>query len=97
MDAKTFNIQTPHDVGQFFFWIVFEQHINFHPDDSFGQYVDCNTHKPTFAPTVANYYDMTMQRCFLICDKFNRDIYEIAGRVLKLYHYCDCNDKLAGE
>lgn len=94
--SKTFNIQTPHDVAEFFFWIVFDRKINFHPDDSFGGYINVNTGKMSFEPTEANYYDMTMQRCFFICDEYRRDIYEIATRVLQLYHYCDRNDKLAG-
>ena len=29
------------------------------------------------------------------CEKYDRDIYEIASRVFKLYHYCDGNDTLA--
>lgn len=94
-EIKKFNIQTPADVGKFFIWIVFEKHINFHPDDSFGDYESMETHEPTFSPMAANYYDKTMQRCFDICEKYDRDIYRLAQLVMGMYCYCDCNDTMA--
>ena len=94
-DIQKFNIQTPADVGKFFIWIVFEKHINFHPDDSFGNYENNETHEPTFSPMAANYYDKTMQRCFDICEKYDRDIYKLAQLVMGTYCYCDCNDTMA--
>lgn len=94
-DIQKFNIQTPADVARFFIWIVFEKHINFHPDDSFGDYENNKTHEPTFSPVAANYYDKTMQRCFDICEKYDRDIYKLAQLVMGMFCYCDCNDTMA--
>ena len=94
-DIQKFNIQTPVDVGKFFIWIVFEKRINVHPDDPFGDYVSMETHEPTFSPMAANYYDKIMQRCFDICEKYDRDIYRLARLVMGMYCYCDCNDTMA--
>lgn len=92
---KEFEIKSPEDVGRFFFWLVFDCKINFHPDDDFGQYENLETHEPTFSDGEARYYNYTMSECFDICEKHGRDIYAIANSVLKLYHYCDGNDTLA--
>lgn len=92
---KTFNISTPCDVADFFTWIVFNQKINFHPDDSFLIYVSYEDGTALFSPTMAEYYDKTMQSCFEVCKKYERDIYKIAQIVMGLYSYCDCNDEMA--
>ena len=92
---QTFNIQTPADVGKFFFWIVFEKHINFHPDDSFGEYENLETGEPTFSLEEMNYYDEVMRQCFDICEKYDRNIYKLAQLVMGTYCYCDCNDEMA--
>lgn len=94
-DIQEFNIQTPLDVGRFFAWIVFEKHINFHPDDSFGDYEDTETYEPLFSQETADYYDKTMRQCFDICEKYDRDIYEISRIVSGMYCYCTCNDEMA--
>ena len=94
-DIQTFDIQTPLDVGKFFIWIVFEKHINFHPDDSFLDYKNEETGEPTFSTMAANYYDMTMERCFHFYQKYGRDIYRLAQIVMGMYCYCDGNDTMA--
>lgn len=94
-DIQKFNIQTPLDVGKFFIWIVFEKHINFHPDDSFGEYENIDKDEPTFSLEEANYYDEVMRQCFVVCEKFERDIYKLAQLVMGTYCYCDCNDTMA--
>lgn len=92
---KEFEIKLPEDVGRFFFWLVFDRKVNFHPDEDFEEYEDLETHEYTFSDDEARYYNYTMSECFDVCEKYNRDIYEIATRVFKLYHYCDGNDTLA--
>lgn len=89
------NIQTPADVAKFFLWIVFEKHINFHPDDSFGEYENMVTGEPTFSPEEASYYDEVMRQCFDICENYDRDIYKLARLVMGMFCYCDCNDTMA--
>lgn len=94
MQTKGFQIETPHDVGQFFFWLVFDCRVNFHPDDNFYDYVDENRNQ-SFNDKQCDMYNEIMDKCFEICEKYHRDIYEIAMRVLQLFHYCDGNDTLA--
>lgn len=95
IETHDFEILYPEDVARFFMWLVFDCKINFHPDDDFEQYENMETHELTFSEDDARYYNYTMRECFDVCEKYNRSIYEIATRVLKLYHYCDGNDTLA--
>lgn len=92
---KQFEITLPEDVARFFLWLVFDRRLNFHPDDGFEQYQSYETHEPTFTAEEVAYYNNRMELCFNVCEKYKRDIYEIAIRIFKLYHYCDCNDSLA--
>ena len=94
-ETKEFEIKTPLDVAKFFYWIVFEVGINFHPDDSFKDYVNYVTKEPTFTSEQADYYDEVMEKCFKVCKKKHRDIYQIALVVMGLFDYCDGNDILA--
>lgn len=96
MDFEQFKIEKPEDVGRFFFWLVFDCKVNFHPDDDFADYVSEATGEATFTKEQADMYDKVMDECFRVCEQYRRDIYEIAIRTFQLYHYCDCNDVLAG-
>ena len=92
---KGFNIKLPEDVAKFFFWLVFDCRINFHPDDDFEQYINTETKELTFSDDEAKYYNYTMSECFAVCKEYDRDIYKIALNVIGLFHYCDKNDTLA--
>ena len=94
-EMRTFNISTPFDVADFFMWIFFNQRINFHPDDSFSIYVNYDDDTAAFSPEMAEYYDQTMQSCFEVCKKYERDIYKISLIVAGLHSYCDGDDKMA--
>ncbi|MBQ8713107.1 MAG: hypothetical protein IJ551_09870 [Prevotella sp.] len=95
VETKDFTINLPEDVGRFFFWLVFDCKINFHPDDNFADYVCEATGETTFNDKQADMYNEVMDECFKVCEQYQRDIYEIAFRTFKLYHYCDGNDTLA--
>lgn len=95
MEIKNFTITTPHDVASFFVWIVFERGVAFHPDDPFSDYISLTDGARTFTDEEAAAYDRAMELCFDVCERYGRDIYEIAGMVLSLYHYCDCNDAMS--
>lgn len=84
----TAQINNSHDVARFFMWIVFDAKICFHPDDSFADY-------GIMSNSLAQKYDDKMNRCFEVCEAEERDIYEIANRVMGLFYYCDKNDALA--
>jgi len=88
------NIKTPQDVAKFFMELVFDRSINLHPDDDFFDYID-REGNPTFTEDEAKQLNKEMETSFKVCYEHKRDVYEIAGRVLSLYHYCDGNDILA--
>lgn len=90
----SFEIKTPADVAKFFFWIVFEKHIDFHPDDDFEEYVD-EDGEYVFSDEDAGYLTYTMSECFEVCKQYGRSIYHIACIVKGAFFYCDCNDDMA--
>ena len=96
IQTKDFEINHPKDVGRFFFWLVFDCKIYLHPEDNFADYVDMETGEPTFNDKQCDMYNEIMDECFEVCEKYNRDIFEIAMRVLRLHCYCDGLDALAG-
>ena len=95
METKDFQVKAPEDVAKFFFWLVFDCRLNFHPDDRFDNYVSIENGQQTFTDEQCAKYDKVMDDCFEVCEKHNRDIYEIASRVIALFYYCDGNDYLA--
>lgn len=94
---KKFQINTPHDIAVFFFWLAFEKRVGFHPDDSFFEYVNHQTRERSFTDEEAEEYNKTMDECRAVCEKYHSDIYEIAVRVLELFTYCDRNSEKADE
>ena len=95
IEIRDFTIKLPEDVGRFFFWLVFDCKVNFHPDDDFENYVCEKTGERTFTDEQCRRLNAVMEECFRVCEQYRRDIYEIGIRTFGLYHYCDCNDTLA--
>ena len=87
-------INTPQDVVNFFFHLVFEKKVNLDPDTNFHDYVDSDGNK-TFTDKQADQYEDDMNRSFEICEKNGLDTYKIAARILALHHYCDKNFAMA--
>lgn len=85
MERKEFKINNTEDVARFFFWIVFDARINFHPDDSFTDYISYETGEATFSREDALYYDTVMEKCFNVCKESGVDIYDISIEVFDLY------------
>lgn len=94
-EMKEFAIKLPEDVGRFFFWLVFDCKVNFHPDEDFENYVSEKTGERTFSDEQCRSLNAAMEESFKVCEQYQRDIYEIAIRTFGLYHYCDGNDALA--
>ena len=94
-DIKTFDINSVHDVAKFFLWVIFEKRVNFHPDDSFNDYISGDNGMPLFSEEEYWYYDSLMKRCFEVCEREGRDIYRIGMIVFGLEWYCQGNDELA--
>lgn len=74
---KQSHITSVEDVKDFFHFLVFEKHLNFHPDDSFeGQFASLTTAE-------AAEYDRLMDECFAVCEREDADIYEIGINEMK--------------
>lgn len=71
------HLMTVEDVQSFFRHLAFERKVNFHPDDSFEQYIDIDSHEPTFSEKECKLYNRLMDEPFDTCDKCNVDIYSI--------------------
>ncbi len=69
-------INTIDDVKMFAHQLLDEK-LNFHPDESFENYIDSKTHLPCYSAEEAQFRNHLMSRCFEVCDDFGVDIYEI--------------------
>ena len=76
-------IKTKDDVVKYFSYLVEEQHLNFHPDTDFSEYVLCETGESTFNDEEIRYHNSLMDACFSVCEKAGVDIYEIGLQILK--------------
>jgi hypothetical protein len=75
------NIQTEADIKTFFVWLVSDQHLNFHPDTSFENYVDYETDERIYTDEEARQLNTLMDKCFEI----KKDVHEIGIKVFKEY------------
>ncbi|RNI32243.1 hypothetical protein EFA69_02640 [Rufibacter immobilis] len=75
---ERFTIYSKEDIAAFFIFLTNELEVNFHPDDSFFDYVNIHTGEPTFTGEDAAKYDNIMQDCFDWCEANDEDIYLIA-------------------
>lgn len=65
------------DVEAFFHHIVYDRKVNFHPDDSFEDYIDILTKEASFTSDECNIYNRLMDEAFEVCECEGVDIYEI--------------------
>ncbi len=77
------NLTCMKDVETFFHHIVFERRVNFHPDDSFSEYVNYETQEPSFTKEEVMVYDRLMDEAFAVCEKAGADIYGIGLQELQ--------------
>lgn len=78
-------INTSEDVKKFFHQLLYDLHFNFHPDDSFCDYINQDTHEPSLDPDEGVFLDSLMERCFEVCNIQGTDIYEIAEDSFREY------------
>ena len=71
------HIRSVKDVKTFFYHIVYERNVNFHPDDMFEDYVSCESEINSFTLEECAVYNRLMDECFDICEKNGTDIYTI--------------------
>lgn len=65
----------------FFRWLLYEQAVNFHPDDSFENYVDENN-QPTFTKATAKKLNERMNEVF---ELMGEKIYDLGIAEMELY------------
>lgn len=69
-------IRTPEDIAKFFAYLYLVDDVQFHPDDSFEQYID-GKGRPAFTPNEIEVRDQFMAKAFAISQKYGIDIYEL--------------------
>lgn len=70
-------ITTLAEVKSFANYLFTEQHVIFHPDDDFADYVDRETGDMVFIPEIAEILNQRMCECFIVCNGADADIYEV--------------------
>lgn len=71
------HIKTIKEVESFFKQLLRER-LNFHPDNDFADYVNYDTHQPTYTAEEAEALNKKMEQCFEVCEHAGVDIYGIA-------------------
>ncbi len=73
------NIKTETDIKAFFVWLVKDQHLNFHCDTPFEDYVYYGTDDRVYSNEEATLLNAMMRKCFEI----KADVYTIGLEVIK--------------
>ena len=63
--------------GERFHHLTDERNLNFHPDDDFRDYIQLETHAPSFTDEECDTYNRMMDESLAVCETANADIYEI--------------------
>jgi hypothetical protein len=71
------NINTIKGVKQYFHLLVKNYGLSFHPDDDFKSYLSHNTKERLFTDAEATHHNKLMDKCFVICNENNVDIYDL--------------------
>ena len=76
-------INTIEDVRTFFQQLL-EESLNFHPDEDFANYINCETSADTYTPKEAELRNRLMDEAFEVCGQNKVCIYELGnGMALK--------------
>lgn len=70
------------DVQSFFLQLIYEESLNFHPDEDFQNYINLKTMLPTYTEEEALIRNKLMKQAFAICEKLQADIYQIGADIL---------------
>lgn len=71
------HITSVEEVESFFDYLTEERKVNFHPDDSFDDYINYETKEPTFTKKETALFVRLMDESFDVCEKNGMDIYKI--------------------
>jgi hypothetical protein len=78
---KTFSICNLDQVFKFFYWLTAVQHLNWHVDTDFREYVHQSGER-IFSVEEAQEYNRAMRNAHDVCDRYKLNIYEV-GNVVK--------------
>ena len=71
------HIKSVEDVKAFFHHLVSERKLNFHPDDDFANYINCEDKIPSFTEDEVTVDNRLMEESFIVCENSKIDIYAI--------------------
>jgi hypothetical protein len=87
--SKVWNgtIESEKDIRDFFYYLIFECKLNFHPDESFLDFEDEVVLDGIMSRKVCEGLDEVMKECFLYCEEnmVIKDLYSIGMEVLSSY------------
>lgn len=75
-------INTIEDVKLFAFQLVNEENLSFHPDDDFADYINTETKEQCYSEEDIIRLNEMMEKCFIVCEQSELDIYELMGEPL---------------
>lgn len=71
------HINSVEDVKTFFHYLVYDCHVNFHPDEDFKNYICYEDKTVTFTTDEVELFNRLMDESFDMCSKEKIDIYQI--------------------
>lgn len=75
-------INSIEDVELFASQLVNDESLSFHPDDDFSNYVNLETKERLYSDEEAASLNQLMEKCFVICQQNDTDIYELMEKPL---------------
>lgn len=82
INAMINEINTIEDVKLFANQLVNEESLGFHPDNDFADYINLITQQPIYSTEKVSQLNKMMNKCFIICEQGELDVYELMGEPL---------------
>jgi hypothetical protein len=90
-------INTIEDVKLFAYQLVNEESLSFHPDNDFADYINTETKEKSYSEEDIIRLNEMMEKCFIVCEQAELDIYELMGEPLfqkmKIGEFDETNNK----
>lgn len=77
-------IKTIDDIKVFFQQLL-EEGLNFHPDEDFTNYINCETREDTYTKEESELRNRLMDDAFVVCEHHNKCIYELGNNMTLKY------------
>lgn len=85
ISPAVWHIDNVQDVKNFLHHVIFDLDLGmgFHPDNTFQDYVEFKTGKPTFTKRESGRLNCGLSSCFKYCEKNDLDIYGIGLEIMQ--------------